>query len=309
MGLLTWLFGRSRRQDKIREDNISSLTSQTVSGAQFETISGRQVLSNATYVLPKGSEEINRLDFQHFMLRTVMQGNYIAPLDKHPRAVLDVGTGTGRWAQEIAYEFPDAYVIGCDLVEQKSDLSSPPPNFQFVEADALKGLPFPEANFDFVHQRLLFLAIPAANWQLEINELARVTRPGGWIELVETELSGQNLGPACRQIGEWMIAISRLRGADPAQMPNIAEHLRAAGLQKIVTKPFTIPVGSWGGRLGTMMATDMVAVTKAMKPLILARLNIDQGEFEKTVQKQQEEWEQFHVVATFHAVCGQKPLV
>src|SRR5579859_1167573 len=260
MGLLTWLFGRSTRKDKIRADSLSLLSKQETSNARLEVIAGRQILTNATYVLPKDSEEINRLDFQHFMLRAAMQGNYIAPLEKNLRSILDVGTGTGRWAQEMAYEFPDAYVVGCDLIEQKSDLNSPPPNFQFMEIDILKGLPFAEAHFDFVHQRLLFLAVPAAAWQQEINELVRVTRPGGWVELVETELSGQNLGPACRQIGAWMIAISRLRGADPSQVPNLAEHLRIAGLQNIATKPFVIPVGNWGGRLGTMMATDMVAI-------------------------------------------------
>ena len=308
MGLLTWLFGRSKRQGKIREDSISLLSTTKIAAQQLETIAGRQILTNATYVLPKDNEEINRLDFQHFMLRAVIQGNYIAPLDKNPQAVLDVGTGTGRWAQEIAFEFPHAYVVGCDLIEQKSERTSSPPNFQFVEADALKGLPFGDATFDFVHQRLLFLAIPATAWQSEINELVRLVRPGGWVELVETELSGQNLGPACLQMGEWMITISQMRGADPSQVPNMANHLRTAGLQNIITKPFTIPVGNWGGRLGTMMATDMISITKALKPLIIAKLGIDPNAFEKAVQNQQAEWEQLRVTATFHAVCGQKLL-
>lgn len=308
MGLLTWLFGRSARKSKIREDSLSLLHNQVPVEEQFEVVEGRQILTNAAYVLPKDSEEINRLDFQHFMLRSAMQGNYIAPLTKQPRSILDVGTGTGRWAQEMASEFPDAYVVGCDLLEQKADLNAAPPNFQFIEADALKGLPFADATFDFVHQRLLFLAIPAASWQAEINELVRVTVPGGWIELVETQFGGQNVGPASQQIGDWMIAISRMRGADPSRMPDLNEHLRLAGLQQIATKPFVIPVGSWGGRLGTMMATDMIAVTKALKPLIVAKLNIDQNEFERTTQRQQAEWEELHTTVTFHAAYGQKPL-
>ena len=306
MGLLTWLFGRSPRQSKIREDSLSLLSTQKPTGKQFEIIDGRHILTDTAYVLPKDNEEIHRLDFQHFMLRAAMQGNYLAPLARSPRAVLDVGCGTGRWAQEIASEFPDAYVIGCDLLEQKSDLNAPPPNFQFIENDVLKGLPFADEHFDFVHQRLLFLAVPASAWQSEINELARVTVRGGWVELVETQLAGQNVGPISQKIGDWMIAISRLRGADPSQTPNLAEHLRIAGLQNIGSKPFVIPVGNWGGRLGTMMATDMNAVTRAMKPLIVSKLNISPGEFEEAASKQQAEWEEFHTTATFHAAYGQK---
>jgi methylase of polypeptide subunit release factors len=39
----------------------------------------------------------------------------LAQLQKEPRHVLDLGTGTGVWAMEFAVEHPTAVVIGTDL--------------------------------------------------------------------------------------------------------------------------------------------------------------------------------------------------
>jgi ubiquinone/menaquinone biosynthesis C-methylase UbiE len=52
-------------------------------------------------MLPKDEGEINRLDFQHFMLRYVLRGNFAAPI-RAPRDILDVGCGTGTLAIDVA---------------------------------------------------------------------------------------------------------------------------------------------------------------------------------------------------------------
>src|SRR5690348_2801367 len=78
-------------------------------------IGGRQRTAGVPYMLPADMQEINRLDFQHYLLRHAFHGNYAAPI-RDPRSILDVGTGTGRWAREMAVQFPSANVIGLDIV-------------------------------------------------------------------------------------------------------------------------------------------------------------------------------------------------
>lgn len=39
---------------------------------------------------------------------------HLAPL-ANPKRILDIGTGTGIWAIEMAEQYPDAQVIGIDL--------------------------------------------------------------------------------------------------------------------------------------------------------------------------------------------------
>lgn len=59
--------------------------------------------------------ELERLDLTHHVITLLLGGElFLAPLDQ-PRRVLDIGTGTGLWAIEMADRFPRALVVGTDL--------------------------------------------------------------------------------------------------------------------------------------------------------------------------------------------------
>ena len=84
---------------------------------------------------------------------------------------LDVGTGTGAGALEIAKRFRDAEIVGLDvspaMLEEARRLA---PDIEFVVGDA-SALPFGEGEFDLVAH---------ANMIPFPDETARVLRPGGW---------------------------------------------------------------------------------------------------------------------------------
>jgi ubiquinone/menaquinone biosynthesis C-methylase UbiE len=88
-------------------------------------------------------------------------------------AALDVGTGTGAGALEIAERFPAARVVGVDIaremVERAKQKASGRANLSFEVGDA-SALRYDEASFDLV---------TAANMIPFFDELARVVRPGG----------------------------------------------------------------------------------------------------------------------------------
>lgn len=94
-----------------------------------------------------------------------------------PRAVLDLGTGTGKAARLVADYFPEAEVVGADLspamVAEAQRLLAPElaGRVRFAVADAA-ALPFADGAFDLV---VLLNMIPF------FEELARVTAPGGRI--------------------------------------------------------------------------------------------------------------------------------
>jgi hypothetical protein len=45
--------------------------------------------------------ELDRLEYQYYLLKSVFGGkSYFAPL-KDPRRILDIGTGTGSWAIDM----------------------------------------------------------------------------------------------------------------------------------------------------------------------------------------------------------------
>ena len=196
MRLFAWFRRRSSRQTGA----LQAVALQE--GTPVALVGGRMRTIGLPYALPRDMEEINRLDFQHYMLRYALQGLYAAPL-KNPVTILDVGTGTGRWAMDMAQAFPRAQVVGLDVNPPPADertgsgLDVRPPNYSFAPGNVLEGLPFEDGTFDFVHMRLLFTAIPADRWPFAISELARVTRPDGWVESVETAGLFNGGGEAC----------------------------------------------------------------------------------------------------------------
>lgn len=103
MGVFDWL--RRGRGSATRVVDAASPTSM---------VAGRVRVRGVPYNLPRDPEEMNRLDFQHYMFRYALRGNYAAPVNA-PTSILDVGTGTGRWAREMAHLFPQTNVVGLDV--------------------------------------------------------------------------------------------------------------------------------------------------------------------------------------------------
>lgn len=237
-------------------------------GVKYITVGGRRLLASVPDVLPKDAREIRRLDFEHYLLRGALRGNHAAPV-RQPAAILDVGCGSGRWANEIALQFPYANVIGLDVTTPPALESVPAENYVFVQGNVLHGMPFGDGSFDFVHMRLLFMAIPANAWKAVARELARVTRSGGWVELVESGLPIRG-GPALDALSRWVSDLSARRGIDLRLGTRIGELLQDARLGSVAFREFYLPLGRYGGRFGHMAAADMLAIYDGLRPLVIA---------------------------------------
>jgi ubiquinone/menaquinone biosynthesis C-methylase UbiE len=238
----------------------------------FRLFGGRRYAAGVPYALPKDDREINRLDFQHYMLRFALRGNYLAPIGQ-PDAILDVGCGSGRWPREMAAQFPRANVVGLDVTPPPADQGPGPdvrpPNYVFVAGNILEGLPFGDASFDFVHQRLLIAALPADRWPGVIQELRRVTRPGGWVELVEGDLKVEHGGPALDSLAGWGYAAAARRGIQLGLSRQIGRMLQEGGLSGVVQRETHQPIGQRHGRLGTMMESNHFALFENLRGLVL----------------------------------------
>lgn len=95
------------------------------------------MLTHAAYHYPNDPPEAERLDEQYEIIKEVMGGRlYFAPLSHQnpPKKVLDLATGTGRWAIEFGDEFPEADVIGTDLSPIQPGFV--PPNVRFFIEDS-----------------------------------------------------------------------------------------------------------------------------------------------------------------------------
>lgn len=268
---------------------------------------GRRRRGDAPYLLPKDASELQRLDYQHFILRQILKGNTFAPVHDllcKGGHVLDVGCGTGRWGVEIATSYPKAQIVGFDL-EDVLRSASTPLNYQFYSGNLLNGLPFAAQSFEYVHQRLLVAGIPLAQWPFVIGELKRVTAPLGWIELVEMGNTFHHAGPATQQFLVWWEAICATKGIDASKMSQIGTWLKQAGLRNVRTDVKLLAVGSWGGRVSNLLAQDMLAGWPTMRPLAHSLLGIDPETFNAVINHLEEEWNTYHTTYEVYFACGQ----
>lgn len=266
---------------------------------------GRRAGSDIAYMLPRHHTEIDRLDIQHYALRAAIRGNYVSPLAT-PARILDVGAGTGQWSFELCGEFPGAIVVGFDLEQTKPNR---PANFRLVNGNLLHGLPFGDHRFDFTHQRLMMPAIPVVHWKDVIRDLVRVTRPGGFIELVEVGDQMEPTGPATRRLRELWNGLAASFGldSDGTVMRSLDGWLREAGAVDVVRNEVPLPVGDWGDRIGSLMASDMRALFTRLCKTLEARLGLAAEECEGLLRTSMQECEDIRSSAIFTFVHGRKP--
>jgi len=263
--------------------------------------------STVPYLLPRHAAEVDRLDLQHYAFREALGTNHLAPVDC-PRLVLDAGAGTGQWGFDLCDEFSKAHVVGLDLVPSKPPR---PPRYHPLRANLLHRLPFQDDRFDFVHQRLLFLAVPVASWPAVVGELVRVTRPGGWVELVEPPFMGfDRPGPALKRLRQLATAGAARRGldCDSTVYGSLDSYLRDAGVERVTRQVVTLPVGEWGERVGSLIATNFRVAFSTLGRVLEVAGSLEPQEFADLVHLVQREYEQLQVSTTIAIAYGRKPV-
>ena len=103
--------------------------------------------------------------------------------------VLDLGCGTGEITARLARLYPQAQLIGVDILEgnlalARRDNAGDDGRIQYECGDAF-ALHFPDAQFDLVVCRHMSQAVP--NFGLVLDEITRVLKPGGWLHLLSED--------------------------------------------------------------------------------------------------------------------------
>ncbi|KAK0620147.1 S-adenosyl-L-methionine-dependent methyltransferase [Immersiella caudata] len=200
------------------------------------------------YLLPNDQVEQDREEVKHFMLLELTNGaHFLAPIDAaHLHKVLDLGTGTGTWAIEVADRYPAATITGIDLSLIQPDWS--PPNVKFfvddIEDEWVSG-----NNFDLIHARHVFPLIkePATLTRRAFEHLA----PGGWLELQDLshlvccDDETMTLDYPIAQLFDRITEAWGTFGADLRVGPKLEDMLRTAGFVNVETRAYKIPIGSW----------------------------------------------------------------
>lgn len=133
-----------------------------------------------SYGMPIDEDEMDRMDLQHHKFKLILGGkHFLAPIGNNPMRILDLGTGTGMWALDVADAYPSAQVIGIDIAPiQPIWVAS---NCQFEIDDMEEPWTWEKNSFDFIHLREPVLMI--RDWSTLLQEVYDHLAPGGYCEL------------------------------------------------------------------------------------------------------------------------------
>ncbi|KAG0352095.1 hypothetical protein BG005_008436 [Podila minutissima] len=223
------------------------------------------------------------------------------------RTVLDVGCGPGTWTMEMANEFPDANITGIDM-SPMFPTTIIPENCRFLQHNVQQPLPFPDNSFDFVYQRLLLAGLTPDDWKKVMSELERITKPGGWIELVEIDGVGGNNGPHMTKIWEWLNLAFAARGVDTTILskPGLVAMMQEANMVNVSQEVLRLPTGNHGGKIGILLKENEQAFWSAITPAVIHTAGVDEDEFEDAVHEAETEMEVYKSYHIFYIAIGQK---
>lgn len=126
-------------------------------------------------------------------MKHVLYGNIHVPVatDK-PITILDAACGAGFWTLDMAQTYPNARVIGLDAfpaddkrMKGYSNATIGAPNIVYKYGDLTTHLSLPDNYIDIIYQRDTTSIMPHERWPFLLNELYRICKPGGYLELVE----------------------------------------------------------------------------------------------------------------------------
>ncbi|KAF8246547.1 S-adenosyl-L-methionine-dependent methyltransferase [Wilcoxina mikolae CBS 423.85] len=228
-------------------------------------------------LMPTDEKEQDRLDMHHEIMLQLLGGKlHLAPIDA-PQKILDIGTGTGIWAIDVADTYPSAEVVGTDLSPIQPVWV--PPNCKFEVDDAEKDWTFATDSFDFIHSRNLYQAI--SNLPKVLSEIYRCAKPGAYVELAELGMSGfsddNTLGSGFRDYCDKMDMAFVKMNRPQASAAALRERLETAGFVDVVVETVKQPFGPWPRQkkmkqLGAMVMLNAEAGLEAYGIAVFTRV-------------------------------------
>lgn len=224
----------STDQDSAYGSDAGSTRTGSVTSSifQYQYENGRRyhAYREGQYVLPNDDAEQERLDLQHHIWRLLLGGRlYTAPLpppEESPSLrVLDLGTGTGIWAVDLADEFPTAQVYGVDLSPIQPEWV--PNNCQFHVDDYEDEWTYGEhERFDLIHGRAL--SGTSADWPRFYGNVKENLNVGGYVEMQEYDAWIFSDDDSCDRAPWTMEWVDKLDGASKAygKQINVAKNHR-----------------------------------------------------------------------------------
>ncbi|KAF4539421.1 Methyltransferase type 11 [Lasiodiplodia theobromae] len=271
------------------------------------------------YAMPVDEREQDRLDMQHHKYTLLTDDKlHLAPLPAKPQRILDIGTGTGIWAIDMADKYTAAEVVATDIAPVQPTWV--PPNCSFILEDCNSPQwQFADASFDLIHCRDGFMTV--RDWAAFARTAFAHLRPGGWTELAcmmpVPECDDGSMPPDCAYVEACSVfrRIGEAMGVDFLDPKRYKHFLEDAGYVNVEQRLFKMPSSEWpkDKRLKTIGALERLNVVEGGEAFLVRgvtkQLGMTREQMEVLLARMRKELNsnRIHAWVPFYVVYGQKP--
>ncbi|GAN05254.1 type 11 methyltransferase [Mucor ambiguus] len=261
-------------------------------------------------------EEADRIQLKNDLVKLAFEGEFSLPFDYRDLPsgrILDVGCGPGSWCIDLSTKYPRIQVIGVDSDDMFPSKRNLPSNCQLLVCNVLDGLKeFPEGSFDVIHIRFMVLSFTTIQYPQVVKDCWRLLKPGGYIEILETDLTVHSPGPITMKLNEEMHEVSISRGLNPRRQADKLSELVPSGAINRQVKYRSIPIGVWGGRIGVLCRDDMINMLTKFQPAVqdyYKRENNSEAKltFNRSINTVLREMDQYKSFSNYYFYTAQKP--
>ncbi|KJZ77971.1 hypothetical protein HIM_02608 [Hirsutella minnesotensis 3608] len=203
--------------------------------------------------MPNDDAEQLREGIKHKLYQDyILNGRlFLAPIGGNPQKIVDLGTGFGFWAVDVAERFPSARTIGTDLSAVQPRWTPPNAEFRVEDLDD-ESRPWTTIyrDADLIHLRFLLPVVHGPRRILE--RCLENLKPGGWIELHDivpaTFSEDGSMRPEHPLQTLYRLIegpFSKIYGWNFQVAPLVSDMLRELGFVNITVKHNAIPIGRW----------------------------------------------------------------
>ncbi|KAG9235803.1 UMTA methyltransferase [Amylocarpus encephaloides] len=205
-------------------------------------------IANQVYLAPIDEDEQERQEIFHDVLSRVFDNRLLFPLVSHPRRILDCGYGCALWASEVAAQNPHCEVLGIDINPWQPERA--PSNLYLQVDDLNREFNFSSHSFDLVHSQMMASGIHINRWTEYMNDMLRVTRPGGWTQMVELYYNVQSDNGSLTEdhaLRRWShLYLESHQGLKDLRVPlRLPAMMREAGFVDVENRMLQLPTCAW----------------------------------------------------------------
>ncbi|KAL2884975.1 DUF814 domain-containing protein [Ceratocystis lukuohia] len=257
--------------DHLEEEYVSVASTSIRQGThEYPFENGRRYhwFMEGTYNFPNDADEQENEQIRHELVMMLFEDNlHFSPIEDNPQRILDLGTGTGQWAIDMADRYPSALLRGIDLSPIQPNWV--PPNVCFM-VDDMEGTWMYSQPFDLIHARHAALAV--RNWPRVLRNSHMNLKPDGWIELQELDYVPYSLNNEkdvnATPVGQyWRLVRDGLseRGVSVNMVAGgrLANLLSESGFVNVTERMFHVPIGPWAGDEGLLWRSLFLASVQA----------------------------------------------